>query len=1276
MKKSLTLMIVLGALLVGILFTLDNKGKSDSKLFNAGTHSGTAFGFGGVLEVAVTTSEDKIEDISIVSHNDTPAIAEPAFESIIADIIKYQSIAVDTVAGATDSSRATREAVWSALESAGATLERVSTPIVKSEVAQEVEESVETGTVATEKKDGALFIPGKFTGEDTGYGGLITIEVTTSDDKIENIAVVSHSETGSIFTPAFESLSSEIVANQSIAVDTVAGATLSSNGIIGAVTSALLTAGATLEDISASTGTGDSAAGTFENATTDIVVVGGGGAGLTAAIAAKEKGVNVILLEKMAMLGGNTTYSTAGMNAANTKLQEQQGIEDTEQLFYDDTMKSGQNRSNPELLKVFTDSAKDMVDWLVERGMDLSEMSTSGGSSVSRVHRPTGGAAVGPVLVETLSKKAESLGVEIRTNSKVTGFIREGDKVVGVEVESNGQTYQVSSKAVIMATGGFGANADMISKFNPSLTGFGSTNSPGITGEGIEMIENIGGVLVDMELIQTHPTVVHEKSDMITESVRGEGAILVNREGKRFISELETRDNVSAAILGSTGGSAFLVFDQTVRENLGAINTYVNRGFTKQGDTWEELAKEIGADEEALSASIVTYNEFVKNGEDTEFGNRTLKLELVNAPFYAIEISPAIHHTMGGVQINTNTEVININGAIIEGLYAAGEITGGIHGANRIGGNAVADIVVFGKIAGDNASDYAIANTEAVATEKKDGALFIPGKFTGEDIGYGGAISVEVTTTDDKIESIAVVSTSDTDSIFTSAFESITAEIITHQSIAVDTVAGATLSSNGIIGAVTSALVSAGATLEDISTPIAKDTAAVTVEDATTDIVIVGGGGAGLTAAIAAREKGANVILLEKMAMLGGNTTYSTGGMNAANTKLQAKEGIEDSEQLFFDDTMRGGQNRNNPELLKVMTDNAKFMVDWLVERGMDLSEMSTSGGSSVSRVHRPTGGKAVGPVLVEALSKKAESLGVDIRTNSRLTAIIKEGDKVVGVEVEVNGQTYKIHSKAVIMATGGFGANPQMIAEANPAYSGFGTTNSPGITGEGIKMIESIGGDLVDMELIQTHPTVVHEQPDMITESVRGEGAILINREGKRFINELETRDTVSKAVLESTGASAFLVFDQTVRDNLGVINTYVSRGFAVQADTLEELAGQFGADATTLVDSVSTYNEFVRNKVDTAFGNTTLKVELIKAPFYAIEISPAIHHTMGGVRINTNTEVIDTNGNVIEGLFAAGEVTGGIHGANRIGGNAVADIIVFGKIAGDNASEYVKGQ
>lgn len=542
--------------------------------------------------------------------------------------------------------------------------------------------------------------------------------------------------------------------------------------------------------------------------------------------------------------------------------------------------------------------------------------------------------------------------------------------------------------------------------------------------------------------------------------------------------------------------------------------------------------------------------------------------------------------------------------------------------------------------------------------------------YEGTGLGYDkDGIVLDVEITNNKIVDVKVKRAKESE-FATSAIQKIAKKVIATQSLDVDGVSGASLTSEGTKEAIEEAVKKSGVTLTAVTL---QNTKAVELPKEA-DVVVIGAGGAGLTSAIAAYEKGAKVILIEKTELLGGNTNYATAGLNAAGTKIQENLGIKDSPELFYEDTMKGGKNKNNKELVRVLVNNSSAIVDWLTERGADLSELTSTGGQSVKRTHRPTGGSAVGPNIVAALSKTAESEKIDIRKGTKAIALVKAKNRIVGVKVrEIDGKEYTIKAKAVIVATGGFGANAKMVEKYNPKLKGFGSTNNPAIVGDGIIMVEKVGGALVDMSEIQTHPTVVHNKTNMITEAVRGEGAILVNRDGKRFIDELETRDVVSKAILNQKGKSAFLIFDEGIRTKLKAADGYVKKGFAVEG-TLEEIAAKIGTDAKTLEATLNKYNEAVKNKVDSEFNKKTLPKELTGTKYYAIEVSPAVHHTMGGVRINTNAEVLGKNGRPIKGLYAAGEVTGGIHGANRIGGNAVADITIFGKIAGENAAIYSK--
>ena len=271
-------------------------------------------------------------------------------------------------------------------------------------------------------------------------------------------------------------------------------------------------------------------------------------------------------------------------------------------------------------------------------------------------------------------------------------------------------------------------------------------------------------------------------------------------------------------------------------------------------------------------------------------------------------------------------------------------------------------------------------------------------------------------------------------------------------------------------------------------------------------------------------------------------------------------------------------------------------------------------------------------------------------------------------------GETVTVNAKAVILATGGFGANLDMVAELKPELKGFMTTNAPGAQGQGIVMAQAVGAATVDMDQIQIHPTVQADTAALITEGLRGDGAILVNAEGKRFTDEVGTRDAVSAAEIAQTGSYSWLIVDQAMADASTVIQGYIKKGYTFSGDTYEALGEAIGVDGAALSDTMNTWNGYVEAKNDPDFGRTSFAKPLNTAPYYAIKVTAGVHHTMGGLKIDTNTQVLDEAGNVIPGLFAAGEVTGGVHGANRLGGNAVADIVVFGRIAGAAAAEYAR--
>ncbi len=597
----------------------------------------------------------------------------------------------------------------------------------------------------------------------------------------------------------------------------------------------------------------------------------------------------------------------------------------------------------------------------------------------------------------------------------------------------------------------------------------------------------------------------------------------------------------------------------------------------------------------------------------------------------------------------------------------------------------------------------------------------VSGDFTATAKGFGGDVSVTLTLTDSVITGCTAEGKDETQGVGSEAIAKMPGAIAESGSIAVDGVSGATVTSTAIQEAAAAALTAAGLNPEDYKTAVEKTGSA---EDSTVeaDIVVVGAGGAGMTAAITAAGEGKSVVILESQSMVGGNSVRATGGMNAGKTVYQdenefgesagvektlktAAEKYADNETItalaktvseqwaayqanptgYFDsvelmelDTMIGGKGINDPALVETLCANSADAIDWLDEHGITLHNVSSFGGASVKRIHRPVNdeGKvvSVGSYMIPLLEENCEKAGVKMMLDTTATEILTDANgAAVGVKATgASGETVTVNAKAVVLATGGFGANLDMVVKYKPELKGFMTTNAPGIQGQGIEMAEAIGAATVDMDQIQIHPTVEANTAALITEGLRGDGAILINAEGKRFIDEVGTRDVVSAAEIAQTGSYSWLVVDQAMADNSSVIQGYIKKGYTVTGATYEELAKAMGVDGAALAETMNNWNGYVEAKNDPDFGRTSFANPLNTAPYYAIKVTAGVHHTMGGLKINPNTEVLNENGEVIPGLFAAGEVTGGVHGANRLGGNAVADFTVFGRIAGAAASDY----
>ncbi|HGI6381431.1 flavocytochrome c [Klebsiella pneumoniae] len=355
------------------------------------------------------------------------------------------------------------------------------------------------------------------------------------------------------------------------------------------------------------------------------------------------------------------------------------------------------------------DVAPQAIEWLADRGIMLNDITTTGGMSIDRTHRPRDGSAVGGYLISGLVRNITKRGIDVLLDTSVEEILMRGDEVSGVRlINDEKEVIEVQTKSIVVATGGFSANSAMVVKYRPDLEGFVTTNHKGATGSGIALLERIGAGTVDMGEIQIHPTVEQQTSYLISESIRGGGAILVNQLGNRFFNEMETRDKVSAAIIALPEHYAYIVFDEHVRAKNKAADEYIAKGFVTSASSPRELAEKLGMDYHAFLATLECYNGAVEKQHDEQFGRTTaLRAPINEGPFHAIRIAPGVHHTMGGVTINTDGEVLNVAQQPIRGAYAAGEVVGGIHGGNRIGGNAVADIIIFGTLAGHQAAKRA-----------------------------------------------------------------------------------------------------------------------------------------------------------------------------------------------------------------------------------------------------------------------------------------------------------------------------------------------------------------------------------------------------------------------------------------------------------------------------------------------------------------------------------------------------------------------------------------
>lgn len=557
-----------------------------------------------------------------------------------------------------------------------------------------------TTPAPSETGSAAIFTPGTYEGTGKGYGGDIKVSVTVDETSITDIEVVEQTETEGVGGAALPTLVDKVLSAQSVNIDGVSGATYTSDGFLTAVREAITASGADPDALGQGQTGGDEAKETV-TMSTDVVVVGAGGAGLAAALTAAQNGADVVVLEKMAMVGGASSMAGGGTNATGSQWQQSYGIEDSPEAYFMDIMENGHFFSDARTLWLYANTQGAAFDWLVaEDGAALpyvnSQPSPSAEHSYGRTFSPEGG---GAGVVSALQQKVTDLGVEILLETPAQELMVTDGTVTGVKaLAADGTPYEITANSVILATGGYGANTGMLPETVTSLPYAGAVSA---TGDGLNMATAIGADAINLDKVNIQPHSIILPDGRGQHTFQGclamynkTGSILVSDQGVRFVNEQGSANDIKAGM--EQNEHSYLIMDAASFETY-AQTCIASHNFTQeQLDQWleangtsnpvfahadnlEDLAAIVGIPSGALTETVERYNGFVSAGEDTDFG-RKVSTAMGDGPYYAVEMNLRYYATLGGLHINDNMQVLDTDGQPIQGLYAAGEVVGGVVG--------------------------------------------------------------------------------------------------------------------------------------------------------------------------------------------------------------------------------------------------------------------------------------------------------------------------------------------------------------------------------------------------------------------------------------------------------------------------------------------------------------------------------------------------------------------------------------------------------------------